>query len=94
MTKAKKAAAVKWKKQAAKMSTSRITGYQIQLATDSKFTKNKKTVNVKGYSKSSKKVTGLKGGKKYWVRIRTYKKVGSATYYSAWSKAKTVTPKK
>ena len=91
VTKAKKAATVKWKKQAAKMSTSRITGYQIQLATDSKFTKNKKVVNVKGYSKTSKKVTGLKGGKKYWVRIRTYKKVGSTTYYSPWSKTKTVT---
>ena len=32
--------------------------------------------------------------KKYYVRIRTYKKVGSATYYSAWSPAKTVTTKK
>ena len=94
VTKAKKAATVKWKKQAAKMSTSRITGYQIQLATDSKFTKNKKTVNAKGYKKTSKKVTGLKGGKKYWVHIRTYKKVGNITYYSPWSKTKTVKTRK
>ena len=94
VTKAKKAATVKWKKQSAKMATSRITGYQIQLATDSKFTKNKKTVTVKGYSKVSKKVTGLKGGKKYYVRIRTYKTVSGTNYYSSWSKAKTVTTKK
>lgn len=84
-------AAVKWKKQSAKMATSRITGYEIQLATNSKFTKNKKNVTVKGYDSTSKKVTGLKGGKKYYVRIRTYKKVGGTTYYSPWSKAMTVT---
>ena len=42
--KAKKAAVVKWKKQKKKMSKSRITGYQIKLATNSKFSKNKKTV--------------------------------------------------
>ena len=72
------------------MSSARITGYQIQLATDSKFTKNKKTVLVNGYNKTSKKVTGLKGGKKYYVRIRTYRTIWK-TYYSPWSKVKTVT---
>ena len=91
LTKAKEAATVKWKKQDAKMSTSRITGYQIQLATNSTFTKNKKLVTVEGYSKTTRKVTNLKGGKKYYVRIRTYKKIGTAKYYSPWSKAKTVT---
>ena len=90
VTKAKKAATVKWKKQAAKMSASRIKGYQIQLATDSQFTENKKDVKVKGYSKTSKKVTKLKAGKKYYVRIRTYMKAGGATYYSTWSKTKSV----
>lgn len=94
VTKAKKAATDEWTKQSAKMSSSRITGYQIQLATNSKFTKNKKTVTVKGYSKTSKKVTGLKGGKKYWVKIRTYKTVNGTKYYSPWSKVKTVKTKK
>ena len=94
VTKAKKAATVKWKKQAAKMSTSRITGYQIQLATDSKFTKGKKTVNVKGYKKVSRKVTKLKGGKTYYVKIRTYKTIKGKKYYSKWSKVKTVKTKK
>ena len=91
---AKKAATIKWKKQAAKMTRSRISGYQIQLATNSKFTKNRKTVKVKGYSKVSKKVTKLKGGKKYYVKIRTYMTTGGRTYYSPWSKAKTVKVKK
>ncbi|MBQ9060460.1 MAG: hypothetical protein IJ128_04905 [Firmicutes bacterium] len=91
---AKKAATIKWKKQAAKMTKSRISGYQIQLATNSKFTKNKKTVKVKGCKKVSKKVTKLKGGKKYYVKIRTYMTTGGKTYYSPWSKAKTVKIKK
>ena len=91
--KAKKAITVKWKKQAAKMSKSRITGYQIQLATDKQFTKNKKTVNVKGYKKVSKKVKKLKAKKKYYVRIRTYKTVSGQKYYSAWSKVKAIKTK-
>ena len=93
-TAASKAITVKWKKQAAKMSTARITGYQFQLATNSGFTKNKKTVTVSGYSKTSKKVTGLKGKTKYYIRIRTYKTISGKKYYSPWSKAKTVTTKK
>lgn len=94
LTPASKAVTVKWTKQAAKMSSSRISGYQIQLATDSKFKKNVKTVTVSGYGKVSKKVTGLKGAKKYYVRIRTYKTVSKTKYYSPWSKQKTVTTKK
>ena len=93
-TAASKAITVKWKKQAAKMSTARITGYEIQLATNSGFTKNKKTVTVSGYSKTSKKVTGLKGKTKYYIRIRTYKTISGKKYYSPWSKVKTVTTKK
>ena len=93
-TAASKAITVKWKKQSAKMASSRITGYQIQLATNSKFTKNKKTVTVSGYSKTSKKVTKLKGKTKYYIRIRTYKTISGKKYYSPWSKAKTVTTKK
>lgn len=88
-----KAITVKWKKQSTKMASSRITGYQIQLATDSKFTKNKKTVTVSGYSKTSKKITKLKGKTKYYIRIRTYKTVSGTKYYSPWSKVKTVTTK-
>ncbi len=90
VAKASKAVKVKWTKQSAKMKKSRITGYQILLATNGKFTKGKKTVNVAGYSKISKKVTGLKGGKRYYVKVRTYKKIGNAKYYSKWSGVKSV----
>ncbi|MBO5994774.1 MAG: hypothetical protein J6Q41_04615, partial [Firmicutes bacterium] len=38
---AKKAITVKWKKQSTRMATFRIQGYQIELATDSSFTKGK-----------------------------------------------------
>ena len=92
--KAKKAITVKWNKQSAKMATTRITGYQIKLATNSTFTKNVKTVKVKGYSKISRKVTKLKGGTKYYIKIRTYKTIGKTTCYSKWSKYKTVTTRK
>ena len=91
---ASKALTVKWNKQATKMSQSRITGYEIQVATNSTFTKNKKTVKVTGYKKVSKKVTGLKGGKKYYVRVRTYMTVGDTTYYSKWSAKKSAKTKK
>ena len=91
LNKARKTVTVKWKKQPKKMSNSRITGYQIQLAADKNFTKNKKLVKVKGYSKISKKATKLKGGKKYYAHIRTYKTVNGNNYYSPWSKSKTIT---
>jgi len=83
-----------WEKQDTPMSSSYITGYQIQLASDKAFTKNKKTVTVSDYSKTGKKITGLTGGSKYFVRIRTYMKVGTKNYYSSWSAAQTVTTKK
>ena len=76
------------------MSASRIAGYQIQFATNSKFTKSKKTVTVKGYSKTAKKVKGLKGGKKYYVRVRTIKTVDKVKYTSKWSKVRTVKTKR
>ena len=90
LTKARKAVKVKWKKQSKKMSKSHITGYQICLATNSKFTKGRKTVTVKGYTKKSKKVKGLKAKKKYYVKVRTYKRISGTNYYSPWSKVKTV----
>lgn len=39
-------------------------------------------------------VKKLKAGKKYYVRIRICKIVNGTTYYSDWSKAKTVKIKK
>lgn len=93
LKKSKKAVIVKWKKQKKKMSKSRITGYQIKLATNSKFTQNKKIVNVKGYKKSKNKVNKLKSKTKYFVKIRTYKTVNGKKFFSSWSKVKKVKTK-
>lgn len=79
---------VKWKKQA-----TQTTGYQVQYSTSSKFSKAK-TVTVGKNSTTSKTISKLKGKKKYYVRVRTYKTVGKTKYYSSWSKAKSITTKK
>ena len=81
---------VVWKRNSTKMKTSRITGYQVQISTDKSFAKNKKTYTVKGYKKTVKKIYKLKSKKVYYVRVRTYKKVGSKNYYSDWSTRKAV----
>lgn len=86
----KKALTASWKKQAMKMPTERVNGYQIQTATNKKFTKNKKFTTVKGYKKTSGTVKKLKAKKKYFVRVRTYMTVSGKNYYSKWSKVKTV----
>jgi hypothetical protein len=81
----------KWSKQ-----TTQTTGYQIQYSTSSKFTKAT-TKTVKKNSTTSLKVSKLTKGKKYYVRIRTYKTVKvngkNTNIYSSWSSAKTVTVK-
>lgn len=82
-----KAFYVKWKKQ-----SSQTTGYQIQYSTSSKF-KRAKTVSVSKNSTTSATVKKLSKKKKYYVRVRTYKKVGKAYYYSSWSKAVSVKTK-
>lgn len=87
---AKKAITVKWKKQAAKMSKSRITGYQVQCCTNKKFKRGVKKKTVKGYKKTAVKISRLKSKKTYYVRVRTYMKTGGKTYYSNWSKVKAV----
>ena len=89
VTATSKAFTVTWKKQ-----TAQTTGYQIQYSTDKNFKKNNKTVTVSNSGTTSKKVTKLTGKKQYYVRVRTYKKVGSTTLYSAWSSSKAVTTKK
>ena len=80
---------VRWRKLSAKQSS----GYEVRCATTKSMKKAVKKT-VKGAKKSSLKVSKLKKGKKYYVQVRAYKKVGGKTYYSSWSKAKTVKTKK
>lgn len=83
----KKMLTVKWSKQ-----TAQVTGYQVQLATDKKFTKNVRTVTVTKKKLVTKTIKKLKTKKKYYVRVRTYKTVKidgkKEKIYSGWSKAK------
>lgn len=81
---------VKWKKQSAKIADSHIMGYQVQLATNKKFTKGKKTLSIKGYRKTSGKISGLKKNKKYYVRIRTYQTIKGIRLCSPWSKTRAI----
>ena len=69
-------------------SVSGISGYEVQYSTSSKM-KSAKTVKL---SKSSKKTTikKLTKGKKYYVRLRTYKTVNGKKVYSDWSAVKNV----
>ena len=84
---AKKAISVEWKK------VSGVKGYQVQVATDKKFKKNKKTVTIKKQKTTKTTVKKLKAKKKYYVRVRTYKIVNGKKVYSSWSKIKTVKTK-
>ncbi len=92
LTAAKKGFTAKWKKQTAKMASTRITGYEVRYSTYSSF-KSYSTKLVKGYSVTSKKISGLKSNKTYYVKVRTYKTVNGQKYYSPWSTVKKVKTK-
>ena len=66
------------------------TGYQVSYSQDKTFKKGVKTKTVKGASQTLAEVSGLAGGKYYYVRVRTYKKIGKVSYFSGWSKAAAV----
>jgi hypothetical protein len=74
---------VKWKK------NSKASGYELQYSTSSSFS-NAKKVTVSSGSTVSKTISGLTKNKKYYVRVRSYKKSGNTKYYSAWSGSKNV----
>lgn len=82
-TAGKKAMTIKFKKV-----SKQISGYQIEYSRKSDFS-NSQTINV-SKSKTSQYISGLTSGKKYYVRIRTYKVSNDLEYASAWSNTKTV----
>lgn len=83
---ASKAFTAKWAKQAG------VTGYQVQYSTNAKFT-GAAVKGIKGAGKLSLKVSNLKAGTKYYVRVRTFKTIGGKNYFSTWSAAKAVKTK-
>lgn len=78
LVKGKKQFNAVWKKQ-----TTQVSGYQLQYATNKKFTSSKKVTIGKKYT--SKAIKKLKSKKIYYVRVRTYKSVYGIKYYSKWS---------
>ena len=89
----KKSFTIKWKKQ-----KSQVDGYEIAYSVSRKFPKKKTKIVTAGKGATSKKISKLKSGKKYYVRLRPYKTVkvqgGRKKLYAGWSKVKTVKVKK
>lgn len=82
----KKSITAQWKKVAG------VSAYQVQIATNKKFSKNKKTFKVS--KKSTKvKIKKLKAKKVYYVRVRSYKIVNGKKVYSKWSTVRKVKTK-
>ena len=69
------------------------TGYEIQYATNSKFTSAKK-VTITNNKTDKTTISKLSGKKKYYVRVRSYTTVKGTKYYGTWSASKSVTTKK
>lgn len=83
-TAGKKKITVKWKK-VSKANLKKISGIQIQVATDPGFSNIVKTATA-GKKKTSKAIKGLQSKTKYYVRIRAY---AAGNHVSAW-KSKSV----
>ena len=74
---------VKWSK-----TKDEVDGYQIAYSTNKNMT-DKTTKKVKANAaKTTKKISGLKQGKTYYVRVRTYVRINGKTIFSSWSNKK------
>lgn len=76
---------IKWKK------VKGINGYQIQYSTNKEFKKAKK-ITIKSKTTTSKTIKNIGNSKKYYIRIRSYKKNKGKNIYSNWSKNKVTKP--
>jgi len=74
---------VKWGKRT-------CSGYQIAIATNSKFTKKLKTSIVSKQTTTSKKFKNMKKGTTYYVKVRAYRVVNNKKYYGSWSDYKKI----
>ena len=78
----KKELTVSWKKDAA------VSGYEVLYATNSKFTKGKKTITIKSAKTVKTTIKKLSSKKTYYVKMRSYKTVGGKKYYSEYTSYK------
>ena len=86
-TAGKKALTVQWKK------GTKVTGYQVEYSLKADFS-GAKSVTIAKASTTKYTIEKLKGGKKYYVRVRAFAKVNGKKYYSEWSEAKSRKTKK
>lgn len=77
----KKQVKISWKKRTG------VAGYQLQYARNRRFTKKRKSMNVRTHSGI---IRGLKKNKVYYVRVRAYKRISGNKVYGTWSKIKKV----
>lgn len=76
-----------------KKQTSQTTGYEVQYYINNKFMNPEKFYSTKNTA-TTLPIRNLSAGKKYYVRVRTYKTVSGKKYYSGWSPVKAVVTKK
>ena len=79
----KKKMVVYWKK------TGGNQGYQVQYSTFKRFSSNVKTIKVSA-GKKSVAIKNIPAKKRYYARIRSYKKIKGEMWYTGWSKTKSV----
>ena len=79
LTPAKRAFVAQWKYNKA------VNGYQVQYSLKSNFA-GAKTITIKNPKLLKATAAKLYAGKYYFVRIRTYKTIAKANYFSTWSK--------
>jgi hypothetical protein len=80
VTLAPKKITIRWRK-----GVKGIKGYQIQYSTNKNFRKAK-TATIRSRNIVKRVYRNLKENQRHYFRIRTYKKAGRKTYYSAWRK--------
>ena len=87
----KKSLTVAWKKNKS------VNGYDIEYSNQKNFKnvadgkdENGCTIEYRGHKVTDRMFDGLKSGKTYYVRVRTFKKVKGSYIYSNWSKVKKV----
>lgn len=79
-------------KVAYKKLTTQNSGYQVAVSTDENF-ETGKAATATSTKTLNRTIKNLKRHTKYYVKVRTYKKVNGEKIYSAWSKVKTVKTK-
>ena len=78
----------KWSK------NTKASGYLIQYSLKSDFSSGNKIITISKNSTVSRVIGSLTKGKKYYVRVRSFKTVSGKKYYSAWSSYRATTIRK